>query len=143
VLEIVSIIVGIVVGIGGVLLGIVKLVWELMKHIEKRKREQSPLQKGLRILLDNYSLAREEGKSSWDFAVETSVLREVGLNNSDFRALLQKGYVEHAEAITRPGCSGRAFRQRPDYIFSDDICFVLTEKGAEYARCHLGNTRKE
>lgn len=136
-------IVSVVVAFVAVVVAIVSHAWQRKKHAEERKREQSPLQRGLRILLDNYSLAREQGRSSWDLAVESGVLREVGMNNSDFRAVLSSGYVEHAESITRPGCAGRAFRQRPDYIFSDDICFVLTEKGAEYARCHLGNTRKE
>jgi len=82
-----------------------------------------------------YHLAVGEGMpTAWQFAVEATGLREFGLKNSDFRELVHEGHVEHAEAFTRPGIAGRGFHQRCEPVFGDATCFVLTEKGVEYAR---------
>ena len=116
--------------------------WQYQKDQEERKRQEPPLEKGLRVLLHAYELTNQEKAGPWEFAVEASELRALGLYDSDFRLLVHKGFAEHAEAFTRPGCPGRGFQSRGDPTFAANICLILTGKGVEYARSLLASREK-
>jgi hypothetical protein len=104
------------------------------------------------MLLQAYVLATDAETSRWDFAVEIENLRNEGMDETAFRWLVCKGYVEHAEEITLPGESGRTFRSTGDLTFTPESCFTLTDAGAEYMqqalleyqpRCsHCGDSRQ-
>jgi hypothetical protein len=84
------------------------------------------LQQGL-----NY--ARELRQDPSDFAVEIQVLFKEGLTNNDVRWLVCKEFVEHAGEITMQGDERRTFRPLGHFTFCDRSCFVMTEKGLEFA----------
>jgi len=89
---------------------------------------------GLGELLKAYEYALDAGRTMWDLAVEISLLRELGLTPSDLRWLICKGYLAHARDVTRPEDGRRAFRGSANLVFTKRSCFVLTNKGASYAR---------
>ena len=59
------------------------------------------LRSALAQLADADACARGEQCSPWEFAVEIESLVAAGLTTSDLRWLVKRGYVEHAEEITR------------------------------------------
>ncbi len=91
------------------------------------------IQPGLSLLLEASQYAEESSCDPWDFAVEIARLHAAGLNYSDFRWLVHKGYVSHAEEITQAGQQGRCFRLGGDLTFTARECFVLTESGIAVA----------
>ena len=72
-------------------------------------------------------------RSSWDFAVEISELRKLGLSNSDLRCLVCAGLVSHGRETTRFNELIREFRADGGLRFTRKTCFVLTESGVRYA----------
>lgn len=82
-----------------------------------------------------HSYARDTCHSVWDFAVEIDVLRKAGLNVSDLRWLVCKGFVEHAHEVTRPGDEHREFRPGGKLTFNKRTCFVLTDQGVACGNC--------
>ena len=95
-----------------------------------------PKQRGFALLLEAYEYSHHVGRHLWDFAVESHLLRSFGLTENDFRWLVCKGYVKHAEEVTRPGEMGRQFKPSGELVFSEKTCFVLTEAGVEFLRNH-------
>jgi hypothetical protein len=95
-----------------------------------------PKQRGFALLLEAYDYAHHVGRHLWDFAVESHLLRSFGLTENDFRWLVCKGYVKHAEEVTRPGEMGRQFKPSGELVFSAKTCFVLTEVGVQFLRNH-------
>jgi hypothetical protein len=93
----------------------------------------------IRLLLQAILFAEDTGRNEWDFAVEISNLRQLGLNESHFRWFVCRQFVEHAEEITSLGDDGRSFRPTGRLTFTDTTCFVLTQAGAEFARELLQN----
>ena len=89
-------------------------------------------------LLAAYRYAEDTNCSPWDFAVEVSRLRDLGLSNSELRWLVQKGFVEHAREITVPGEDGRQFQPTGNLTFTKRTCFVLTEAGVAHANLSHG-----
>lgn len=99
-------------------------------------------QAGLEILLEAYDYACELQRTTWDFAVEIQYLRAANLSNSDLRWLVCKGYVEHSAEMSRTGQDERAFHPTGTLTFGKRTCFVLTEKGALFARQENDTARR-
>lgn len=88
----------------------------------------------LTTLLEAHLRATQSSRDIWDFAEEIQIFHATGYRNSDLRWLVCHGYVDHAEEITQPGDSRRAFRTGAPLAFSAHTCFVLTETGLTFAR---------
>ena len=85
------------------------------------------------MLFEAQQFAAELGRKPWDFAVELSNLRNLGLTNSDCRWLLGKGLAEHVHDITLAGEHERTFQRGGRLMFVRQTCFVLTEQVAQLA----------
>jgi hypothetical protein len=88
----------------------------------------------LTLLLESHEYAEDLAADLWDFAVELTAMRALGLTNSDFRWLIGKELVNHAREVTLPGEQRRVFRDGSPLALADDICFVLSKKGIVFAR---------
>jgi hypothetical protein len=99
-----------------------------------------PLNTGLALLLQAHRYANDVSRDPWDFAVEISNLRHAGLNESDFRWLICKGFVEHASDVTLLGQKGRTFCPNGELIFTRTTCISLTAAGTEFAENLLSRT---
>lgn len=88
----------------------------------------------LGLLLEEWAFACELKCSPWDFAVEHSDLRAVGLTGNQLRWLLLRNYVEPRIETTQVSKGHRTFRKFRGCVFTDRTCFVLTEAGAALAR---------
>ena len=77
--------------------------------------------------------ARDAQCSPWEFAVEIESLTAEGLTTSDLRWLVRKGYVEHAQEVTRARDKARRFQSCCNLAFAPRTCFVATEAGLRLA----------
>jgi hypothetical protein len=87
----------------------------------------------LGLLLQAHQYAQELARDCWDFAVEITSLRAVGLSNSDLRWLVCKACVEHAVETTPFGRGRRSFQASRELSFGERTCFVLTRAGVQSA----------
>ena len=85
-------------------------------------------------LLDAFEYAVDVGDDRWNFAVLIRDLQATGLNESDLRWLVRKGYVQHAREATVPGANERQFQPTGAMTFVRRSCFVLTDVGVDQAR---------
>jgi hypothetical protein len=88
----------------------------------------------LAALLQSLDYAAQLGRDPWDFALEISALRDLGLSNGDIRWLLCKGWVLHATETTRPDAGVRSFVPTGPLVLADRCCFVLTPVGESSVR---------
>jgi len=88
----------------------------------------------LSLLLRAWERAKELRADPWQFAVEITELRTLGLTTPDLRWLRLSGYVAHRIEITRSTDKRRRFGQGGRLQFSQRSCIVLTAAGARYAR---------
>ena len=93
----------------------------------------SSLDVGFRLLLTAQQYASDAEADVWQFALEIDELRRVGLINSDFRWLLDRGFVEHAQETTLPESHERAFRPLGVLSVLTNTYFVLADVGIEIA----------
>lgn len=93
-----------------------------------------PIRQGLAELRRSYDYAEFTNRNPWNFAVEIEQLRALDMTECDFRWLTCLGFVEHAREITRMEDDGREFRSTGNLTFAEKSCFILTEKGSEFAR---------
>jgi hypothetical protein len=91
------------------------------------------LHAALILLARAYVFARELRCSPWDFSVEITSLREVGLTNTDLRWLVADGYIEHALETSDRSADKRSFQREGMFTFGDRSCVVLTDTGAALA----------
>lgn len=124
----------------------VDLTTEIMVHsIEKVRMDTAlsppidatspPFQKSyiaLRLLNDARLYAEKLGRFSWDFAEEIDSLWQHGLTNGELRWLVCAGLVEHAREITERGQSERKFVPDRGLSFSNQTCFVLSDRGVAH-----------
>jgi hypothetical protein len=87
------------------------------------------LQAVLSVLFEAHLYAQDLQLDSWDFAVELSTLRPLGLTNSDFRWLAGKGLIECGCELTLAGDESRSFRQCTHLKLRKRTCLVLTSAG--------------
>lgn len=92
------------------------------------------LRAAFELLLEAHSYAQDVDKDIWQFAVEADSLAAAGLQPNDFRWLIWKGYVEHAQEVTGTNDVKRIFRPSSQPIFSNRTCLILTELGASVAQ---------
>ncbi len=97
------------------------------------------LKQALATLQEAYDYADDAECAPWDFAVPIRNLRSLGLNESDLRWLVAKGFVNHAREVTVHGDDGRQFRPTGNLTFMRRSCFVLTAAGAGKARAVFGS----
>jgi hypothetical protein len=89
---------------------------------------------GLLTCFEAYAYARSLDRNPWDFAVEISALRRIGLSCNDLRWTVGRGLLECASEISLPGDAERSFRRQSGLLFCKKTCFVLTQFGGQAAR---------
>lgn len=87
------------------------------------------IQAALSHLRDAAAFALDVGSDIWEFAVEISVLRRLGLTRSECRWLIAKGLVTHARESSSLDGERRVFRQCVNLSFPRRTCFVITPAG--------------
>jgi hypothetical protein len=97
---------------------------------------------GLALLSQAYLYAQDAGADLWDFALENDQLYATDLTISDLRWLVAKGLAEHGQETSFYGDPHRSFRPSVGLNFVPTTCFVLTPKGAEFARRILETGRE-
>jgi hypothetical protein len=80
-------------------------------------------------LLQSNDYAEETQSDVWDFAIPIQQFYQQGLNDSDLRWLVRKGWVNHAREVTIEGDQGRQFRSTGDLTFCSESCFILLQEG--------------
>lgn len=93
----------------------------------------------LRELLATLQYSVQVDRDVWDFAVTVHELRSSGLTESDLRWLVCEEMVQHTCDVTRVGDRDRRFRLTHPLVFTAQNCFVLTERGCDYARAILAH----
>ncbi len=101
-----------------------------------------PLRRAFALLHLARDYAQSTCSPAWDFALELTELRRLGLNANDFRWLMRRGFVEHLRETTHPHEMGRSFVSCDNLAFSDQSCFSLTETGVAAAEEWLGGTSR-
>jgi hypothetical protein len=92
------------------------------------------LMPALRHLLRAYDYAQDVGRDRWEFAVELSELRRLGLNHADCRWLMCKNLVELARELAPRTDGVRQFRRLLGLSLGKRTCVVLSLGGASVAR---------
>ncbi len=101
------------------------------------------LRRAMATLLEAFDYALDTESDRWSFAIPVHTLHELGLNETDLRWFVRKGYVDHAREVTVPGDDGREFRSTGNLTFTRRTCFVLTDAGAAHARFLSGAASAE
>jgi hypothetical protein len=78
--------------------------------------------------------ARDLGADPWQFALEWKLLSSQGLERSDVRWLVSRGYVELKREISVPAAFSRQFVDPDVPRLWNDTAFVLTDSGVAFAR---------
>ncbi len=97
-------------------------------------------------LVEAFDFAQDTQCDVWEFAVAIRRLQALGLNESDLRWLVCKGFVEHAREVTRGEDRHRKFRSVENLCFCKKTHFALTPSGVELGRslipCDVGNASR-
>ena len=110
----------------------------MSNSIEKRWGTSKKYAAGIIMLLDAFEYSNDVASSTWDFAVEIRRLCDLGLNETDFRWLVKRGYVEHARETTLLGQNERKFQPSGNLSFFENSCFVPTSLGVLQLQALLG-----
>jgi hypothetical protein len=92
-----------------------------------------PLWMAMAALLQAAVYALDVQRDIWDFSLGLRELKEYGLNASDIRWLLCKGYIEQAEEIENGRSKVRSFQKLNTLSISQRACFTLTDAGVHAA----------
>lgn len=92
------------------------------------------LRAALALLAHARDCALNTRAAPWDFAVEIGELCAAGLTVTDLRWLVVKGLVAHGSETSLYGDKHRSFTRSNGFNFLATTCFVLTNKGASFAR---------
>jgi hypothetical protein len=90
---------------------------------------QQRLHTALSLLRDARTDADEFRRDVWEFAIGIHELLAVGLTSVDLRWLAAQGCIAHGIELTEPGADGRSFRPAGNLAFTEQTCFVLTDRG--------------
>lgn len=85
-------------------------------------------------LLEAHDYAADTRSDAWDFAVSLAAVIQLGLNESDVRWLIRKGFVSHAREISDLDDDCRRFLATSSLIFTERSCFALTGEGVAACR---------
>ena len=100
------------------------------------------IRSALLLLLDAAECARDAGTDLWQFSVEISVLRQMGLTKNDCRWLIAQGFAQHACERTTHKTDRRTFQPYPNLALPKGTCLVIAESGAAYAKAQLASEAK-
>ena len=78
----------------------------------------------LTLLFEAASGAEQLQRDRWDFAVEISELRRLGVTTNDLRWLICQRLVEHGRDVTTEKDAHRVFHRAAALKFSATTCFV-------------------
>jgi hypothetical protein len=92
------------------------------------------LSAGLALLLQAHDCAEEHEHGPWEFAVELSCLRSVGVSTNAVRWLVSNGHAEHAIEITVSNATRRTFQAVRSLALPEGTCLILTARGVVLAR---------
>lgn len=110
-----------------------KTKFEYGTEIENKPFSQQ-LRHSLHSLELAYDLAKDAECNPWDLAVEIGKLYDSGISNTELRWMLCKGLALAADDITEKGQTGRKFGPLGSLRLGSRTCFILTEKGQEFAQ---------
>lgn len=82
-----------------------------------------------RILQDAAIAASDVGADQWEFAVEISEFKRLGVTPTDLRWMVHKGLIEHGEEVHS---KNRLISYPVGMVFSESSCFVLTSAGQKW-----------
>jgi len=91
----------------------------------------------LLLLRDASECAADVEADSWQFAVEISALRRIGLTTNECRWLVAKGLAKHACEVTTNDADRRVFQPCANLALPKGVCFVIAERGIAYASALL------
>lgn len=83
----------------------------------------------LRHLHEAWCCARSTKSDPWQFAVELTCLRALGVSMTHLRWLVIMDFVEHGWETTKEGAQERSFRPTTCLAFLARSCFILTQAG--------------
>jgi hypothetical protein len=102
-----------------------------------------PAQIGLMLLGHAYVYSQDTKQDLWQFALEIDELKRHGLTNNEFRWMLARNLVKHAQEITPSGAGDRKFRPLESHLFPSGTCFVPTEIGLSLSRTEVQETTQQ
>jgi hypothetical protein len=95
------------------------------------------IQSALTLLHQAATLAQDAGTETWEFSVEITGLRDLGLTNSECRWMVAKGLASHAREASHLDAERRIFEPCANLSFTDRTCFVITPRGMAQASAVL------
>jgi hypothetical protein len=104
------------------------------RPLEVRSALEAHLIAGFSQLLRAFDYATDAGREVWEFAIELSELREVGMTTCDFRWLVSKGFAEHGRETSLYDAPQRSFCRGKGLTFVPTTAVVLTPLGAAELR---------
>lgn len=103
---------------------------------------QKRLTRGLTLLLVATRYIEASHCDRCQLAIRRDELESAGFEALDCRWMIVRGFVDHLNETTFPGDQSRSFRTG-DAILSDRSCFVLTEKGTDFAQDLLNESEPQ
>jgi hypothetical protein len=95
------------------------------------------IQSALILLLDAATFAQDAGSDLWDFSVEISALRDLGLTNTECRWIVANELASHACEMTHLDADRRTFQPCGNLSFTERTCFVITPRGTAQVQAVL------
>jgi len=93
----------------------------------------------LLLLLDAAECAQDACTDVWQFSIELSALRRMGLTKTECRWLVAKGLAKHACENTTHEADRRTFLPYTNLALPKGTCFVIADRGAAYAMALLSS----
>ncbi|HLA84191.1 MAG TPA: hypothetical protein VJL29_05315 [Thermoguttaceae bacterium] len=94
---------------------------------------------GLQFLRESYAHALDLSEDPWEFSVEWSELRRLGLTCNDVRWLIHHRFVQHACEVTSAVDPCRKFVACQSLRLSKRTCLIVTEEGSRLVQ-HFAET---
>ena len=89
---------------------------------------------GLKTLLKAQLFAQDVGRDAWQFSIEISTLRSLGIADAELRWLLCKQFIQHRDEITESLEQQRRFMYLGQLNLTERTCFIILQSGADYLR---------
>jgi hypothetical protein len=100
-----------------------------LESAEVRRLNSAEIEATLKLLHEAELYARDANQDAWQFAVEIEQLRRTGITESALRWLVCKGFVRHADEVTRLGDAHRKFRAIGTFCLTKSVCFIINKAG--------------
>lgn len=102
-----------------------------IERLSRKPGRYEHLRKAAQCLVRGYDYGHRPGMMPQEFWSKYTDLLQCGASEPDLRYMAKEGFMEHGEALRRPGVNGVALRI--EYHFSDKTLVGLTENGRQWA----------